>query len=175
MRALMPLLFLIFAPPALANDPPSNIDTQGFKRDTAAALKLRSQRTLSAAAFLEKAAQDGVVLLDTRSRRAYLQKHLKGALHLNFSDFTAAKLAKLIPDPRTPILIYCNNNILQDPVAFAAKAPAMALNIPTFVNLYGYGYRNVYELGVSVDVNDRRFVFEGTAVKAQQQAVQRAW
>ena len=27
----------------------------------------------------------------------------------------------------------------------------LALNIQTFINLYGYGYRNVYELGDVVD------------------------
>jgi hypothetical protein len=40
----------------------------------------------------------------------------------------------------------------------------MALNIPTYVNLYGYGYRNVYELHELVNVNDPRITFEGTIV-----------
>ena len=51
------------------------------------------------------------------------------------------------------ILIYCNNN-------FSNNAPRdpesgqLSLNIQTFINLYGYGYRNVYELGDVVDFND---------------------
>ena len=42
----------------------------------------------------------------------------------------------------------------------------MALNVPTYINLYGYGYRNVYELDELVDVNDPRVEFEGSVVSA---------
>lgn len=41
----------------------------------------------------------------------------------------------------------------------------LALNIPTFINLYGYGYRNIYELDELVNINDPRVKFEGTEVK----------
>ena len=41
----------------------------------------------------------------------------------------------------------------------------MALNIPTYVNLYGYGYQNVYELDELVKVTDPRIKFEGSVVK----------
>jgi hypothetical protein len=40
----------------------------------------------------------------------------------------------------------------------------LALNIPTYVNLYGYGYRNVYELDELVKVDDPRVTFEGSIV-----------
>ncbi len=40
----------------------------------------------------------------------------------------------------------------------------MALNIPTYINLYGYGYRNVYELHELVNVDDPRIAFEGSIV-----------
>ncbi len=40
----------------------------------------------------------------------------------------------------------------------------MALNVPTYVNLFGYGYRNVYELDELVNVRDSRVEFEGTIV-----------
>ena len=40
----------------------------------------------------------------------------------------------------------------------------MALNVPTYINLYGYGYRNIYELDELVNVNDRRVAFEGSTV-----------
>ena len=46
--------------------------------------------------------------------------------------------------------------------AAQAKPLMMALNIPTYINLYGYGYRNVYELNELVKVNDPRITFEGT-------------
>ena len=41
----------------------------------------------------------------------------------------------------------------------------MALNIPTYINLYGYGYHNVYELNELVNVNDPLIIFEGTIVE----------
>jgi len=161
---LAALLTALFTAAAHA-EPPSDIDAAGFERETAAALKLRATRTLDSAAFLEMMARGDVVLLDTRSKWAFDRKHLAGAVHLNFSDFTADKLAKVIPDRDTPVLIYCNNNLEGDAVAFARKSAPMALNIPTFINLYGYGYRNVYELGALVDVSDPRFVFEGDGVR----------
>jgi hypothetical protein len=34
------------------------------------------------------------------------------------------------------------------------KRVELALNIQTFINLYGYGYRNVYELGEVVNFDD---------------------
>ncbi len=46
-----------------------------------------------------------------------------------------------------------------------AKVQSLALNIPTYINLYGYGYKNVYELEDMVDVNDLAVTFEGTDVK----------
>ena len=36
------------------------------------------------------------------------------------------------------------------------KAVRLALNIQTFINLVGYGYRNVHELNEVVDFNDPR-------------------
>ncbi len=40
----------------------------------------------------------------------------------------------------------------------------LALNIPTFITLYGYGYQNIYELNELVKPNDPRLVLEGSAV-----------
>ena len=49
--------------------------------------------------------------------------------------------------------------------AAQAKPVMLALNIPTYINLYGYGYRNVYELHELVKVNDPRIAFDGTMVE----------
>ncbi|NBT35587.1 MAG: rhodanese-like domain-containing protein [Betaproteobacteria bacterium] len=47
----------------------------------------------------------------------------------------------------------------------AQEKPVMlALNVPTYITLYGYGYRNVYELDELVKVSDSRVSFEGTVV-----------
>ena len=86
----------------------------------------------------------------------------------------------MIPDPNTRILIYCNNNFEGNPVDFTTKIVLpptasdevldeerpvmMALNVPTYINLYGYGYQNVYELDELVNVSDQRIEFEGTVI-----------
>jgi hypothetical protein len=125
--------------------------------------------------FLKWSRQPNVIILDTRSDSMYNAKHIKDAIHLNFSDFTQRNLMKLIPDPETKILIYCNNNIADDQVYFATKAytpPSkmrrkpltLALNIPTYINLYGYGYRNVYELSELVSIFNGKVLFEGTII-----------
>lgn len=43
----------------------------------------------------------------------------------------------------------------------------LALNVPTYITLYGYGYRNVYELNELVKVSDPRVSFEGTVVEKE--------
>ena len=125
----------------------------------------RQKRMVDVKTFLKMSAEPNTIILDTRSERAYKKKHLKGAIHLNFSDFTVGKLKKVIPSKETRILIYCNNNIDNDPVNFAAKRVELALNIPTFINLYGYGYKNIYELSSLISADDDILKFEGTDVK----------
>jgi hypothetical protein len=138
---------------------PSNIDETEFFRLSGEVLTYRKDRLLELDGFLNKAAQPGAIILDTRSKWAYDAKHIKGAIHINFSDFSEEKLAKVIPNKETPVLIYCNNNFFGDPVRFVGKAAPLALNIPTFINLYGYGYKNVYELANYVSVDDERLSF----------------
>ena len=47
------------------------------------------------------------------------------------------------------------------------KPLMLALNVPTYITLYGYGYRNVYELDELVQVTDPRIAFEGSIVEAR--------
>lgn len=134
----------------------------------------RKERLINLETFNAYSTENDVIILDTRSDSMYNAKHVKGAIHLNFSDFTQANLKKLIPSEKTKILIYCNNNFEDDDVFFATKSYqppiksgkelTLALNIPTFINLYGYGYKNVYELSELISVFDKRIEFEGTAV-----------
>lgn len=142
----------------------------------------RAERLICIDDFLKMSKEKNTVILDSRSDFRFNRKHLKGAIHLDFTDYTQENLFKLIPDTNTKILIYCNNNFNGDPIDFASKIsipkknmetqilsnrkPIMlALNIPTYINLYGYGYRNIYELDELVNVNDSRIQFEGTEVK----------
>ncbi|OUS00339.1 hypothetical protein A9Q86_10210 [Flavobacteriales bacterium 33_180_T64] len=138
----------------------------------------RADRLIDCHQFLEKSKMDNVIILDTRSKNRYDRKHIKGAMHLNFSDFTQDNLAEIIPDKNTTILIYCNNNFDGDEINFASKIAlpkpseekkkktlSLALNIPTYINLYGYGYRNVYELSELISIFDQRVIYEGTTIQ----------
>ncbi len=141
----------------------ADVDYAGFTDLTIEAEKHRESHMVSLEEFLKLSKQKDVLVLDTRSKEAFDKKHIKGAVHLNFSDFTEGKLAKVIPSKTTKVLIYCNNNIDKDEMYFARKSTPLALNIPTFINLYGYGYKNVYELDALVQTSELEF--EGTAVK----------
>lgn len=105
------------------------------------------------------AAEPGTVILDARTKVWFERIHIKGALHLALTDFTEDALQKVIPDKDTRILIYCNNNFENEPVAFASKFATVALNIQTFINLHAYGYKNVHELGPLLDVNTTKIPF----------------
>lgn len=138
------------------NNPPSDaaINYQGFILLSEEVYKYRQDRLVSKRKFLEMAKDSGTIILDTRSKEAYDMGHIKGAVHLNFSDFTEDKLAKVIGSKDTRILIYCNNNFTDNVRPFAKKSIELALNVPTFINLYGYGYENVYELKDAVSMRD---------------------
>lgn len=165
--------------------PKSKVSYADFKALVAEVEAHRAKRLIDLDTFLKMSQKDGVVILDARSKMRYDRVHVKGAKHLNYSDFTQSDLLKLIPDPNTTILIYCNNNFRGNQVDFRSKiampAPRpldaasdqllseerpvmMALNVPAFINLYGYGYRNVYELDELVSVDDPRITFEGSTV-----------
>jgi len=67
----------------------------------------------------------------------------------------------MIPDKETTILIYCNNNFRGAQSAFPTKLPTASLNISTYISLYSYGYRNIYELGPLIDIRDSKLEFVG--------------
>lgn len=144
------------------------INFDEFSKSAQEAGKHRSARRVTEDQFLKMAEDENTIILDTRSAKKFSMLHVKGAVHLNFSDITKGSLAKTIPNKDTRILIYCNNNFDQEPVAFESKAPSMALNIPTFITLYSYGYQNIYELGPLLDVNKTRITLEGNK-QAQEQ------
>jgi phage shock protein E len=115
----------------------------------------RSKRLVSLSDFIARTAKADVLLLDARSETAFAQGHIAGAINLPLPDFTPSRLAEVIgKDQAREILIYCNNNFRNNVRPVETKATPLALNISTFVNLYGYGYKNIYELGEAVDMND---------------------
>lgn len=142
------------APSKAAGSP--EIDYAGFERLTGEVEIYRSERLVSLDEFKSMAGDADTMILDSRSADAFRRGHVKGAVNLPFSDFTAEKLEYVIGDPNRRILIYCNNNFTDNAEPIVLKAAPLALNIPTFINLYGYGYENLYELGDQIDTSDPR-------------------
>ncbi len=82
----------------------------------------------------------------------------------------------MIPDKSTRMLLYCRNNLISVRVGMNAdlsqlhrpgpdlelefaKGRSAGLNIPTYITLYIYGYRNVWELKPAVDPNNTNIEF----------------
>ena len=162
---LIATLVLVTGAMAQKMPEPSKVDYKGFHIMTTVVGEYRTKRLVTLDKFNAMSADKDTIILDTRSVRAFKGLHIKGAMHLNFSEFTATKLAKLIPNKNTRILIYCNNNFKDNKRYFEGKSIELALNIPTFINLYGYGYKNIYELSESLSVKDKRLKLDGTSVK----------
>lgn len=174
------LIIAVWAYAQTKQYPKAKVSFSDFKNLVAEVESHRGKRLVDLGTFLAMAKEPGTIVLDARSDFRFRRLHLKGAQHLSFTDFTQQNLATVIPDFQTRILIYCNNNFDGDQTEFPSKQfipdanlsasqitsqekPIMlALNIPTYITLYGYGYRNVYELDELVNVRDRRIVFEGT-------------
>ncbi len=136
--------------PAHAAEPPENplIDYPGFVELAGKVGEYRDTRRLTWEEFAARALADGAILLDARSETAFAQGHIDGAINLPLPDFTADRLAEVLgPDKDRPVYIYCNNNFADDRPPVVTKKLELALNIPTFINLVGYGYANVWELG----------------------------
>lgn len=132
----------------------AQIDYQGFAELTREVDAYRAGRLVSLADFQRMAREADTIILDARSADAFAEGHIAGAVNLPFTDFTDQSLRAALGDQGVRILIYCNNNFSNDERPVVLKRLELALNIQTFINLYGYGYRNVYELGEIVNFND---------------------
>ncbi len=131
------------------------IDYAGFRRLAGEVEPYRQTRLVDWAEFDRLRGQRDVLILDARSAEAFRRGHIRGAVNLPFTDFTAGSLARVIGRNRNrPILIYCNNNFSNNRQPVMMKSIQLALNIQTFINLVGYGYRNVRELNDVIDFND---------------------
>ncbi|HYG51639.1 MAG TPA: rhodanese-like domain-containing protein [Flavobacteriales bacterium] len=154
----------------------AKVDFNAYEKLVAEVKEHRAKRLVSLDDFLKMSNEENTIILDTRSDNMYERRHVKGAKHLSFTNFTQRNLDRLLRNKDLRILIYCNNNFDGDDETLPTKAAGpsnlmnngkeltLALNIPTYINLYGYGYQNVYELDELVNVNDSRIKFEGTDV-----------
>lgn len=77
-------------------------------------------------------------------------------------EAAAHRVSHRVSEKDARILIYCNNNFENDEDAFPSKLPSASLNVPTYISLFSYGYRNVYELGPLLDVGRTALVPEPT-------------
>jgi hypothetical protein len=136
-----------------------NIDMQGYLKVASEAADYRELRRLTEDDFIRISHEPGTVILDARSREKYDTLHLKGAINLSFPDITVESLNRVLPDKDTRILIYCNNNFVGEQKAFPTKRITASLNLSTYIALYTYGYRNVYELGPLLDINKSKLEF----------------
>ena len=153
------------APCALAAGDPAAIvnpaiDMPRYLLVASEAAQSRETHRLSEQQFIEMSRAPGAIILDARSRQKYDEMHVKGAINLSFPDIAIESLERILPDKRVRILIYCNNNFLNAPSAFPTKLPSASLNISTYIALYDYGYRNVYELGPLIDIDSSQLEFE---------------
>ena len=135
-----------------ADIPNPAIDMQGFLAIAAETAAYREKHRLTEDEFIRMSREGGVIVLDARSREKYDELHIKGAVNLSFPDITVESLERLFPDKNAKILIYCNNNFVNAELAFPRKMATASLNLSTYISLYTYGYRNVYELGPLLDV-----------------------
>jgi hypothetical protein len=145
------------AKPGMANPA---IDMSGYLRVAQEAAVHRESHRLSEAEFLRMSREPGTVVLDARSAEKFQLLHVRGAINLSFPDITVDSLKQAIPDKNTRILIYCNNNFAGAEQPFPTKLPSASLNLSTYIALYNYGYRNVYELGPLIDLKDSKLAFD---------------
>ena len=136
------------------------IDMNAFLRMATEAAAYRQSHRVSEADFLRMSREPDTVVLDARSVEKYRLLHVKGAINLSFPDITLDSLKQALPDKATRILIYCNNNFSGAEKPFPSKLPSASLNLSTYVALYTYGYRNVYELGPLIDLKASKLAFE---------------
>jgi hypothetical protein len=139
-----------------------NIDMKGYLLVAEEAARHRESRRLTEEEFIQMSRELGTIIYDARSQEKYDQLHIKGAINLSFPDITVDSLQATFPDKNARILIYCNNNFVGEQRAFPTKAITASLNLSTYIALYSYGYRNIYELGPLLDVKTSKLDFEGT-------------
>jgi phage shock protein E len=148
-----------------------SIDMNGYLSVSVEAARHREARRISEEEFIRMSRESGTIILDARSRELYQLLHVKGAINLSFPDIAVDSLKSTIPDKNTRILIYCNNNFLGAPFPFPTKFPTASLNLSTFISLYNYGYRNVYELGPRIPIKSAKLEFESSDFQIERGSV----
>lgn len=140
------------------------IDAEAHVENVLQAMSHRAERRITESEFLRLSREPATIVLDARSREKFAMLHVDGAINLPFPDIDPESLARVLPDQQARILIYCNNNFAGAPRAMPRKKMEVALNLSTFTTLYGYGYRNLYELEPLLEVDETRLPLVGLTV-----------
>lgn len=148
---------------AVINNPA--IDMKGYLAAASEAAQHRETRRLTEDEFIKMSREPGTIILDARSQEKYNELHIKGAVNLSFPDITVDSLNATLPDKNARILIYCNNNFVGQQKAFPTKIATASLNLSTYIALYSYGYRNIFELGPLLDVKTTKLELVGAIQK----------
>jgi hypothetical protein len=157
---------LLLAPTLQAADQMANplIDYRRFQQIARETEPLREKRRVTETQFAALAAESGQFVLDARSADKFALRHIRGAVSLPFTDFTAESLARVIPTKTTRVLIYCNNNFVGAPRSLASKAAPASLNISTYIALATYGYTNVFRTRSDARRDEDEAAIRGTEV-----------
>jgi len=155
------MTYLILALLLAVPDNPA-IDMEGYLRVSAEAAQHRKTHRVSEGDFIRMAGEPNTIILDARSREKFDELHVKGAINLSFPDIAVESLRATIPDQSTRILIYCNNNFENAEGPFPSKIARASLNLSTYIALFSYGYRNVYELAPLLDIKTAKLELEST-------------
>ena len=135
------------------------IDMPAYLQVAQEAAAYRETHRLTEAEFIAMSREPNTIILDARSAEKYAELHINNAVNLSFPDIAVDSLAQLFPDKNVRILIYCNNNFAKSPKAFPTKRADASLNISTYISLYSYGYKKVYELGPLVEIGKSKLKF----------------
>lgn len=158
---LLALLGVSASASADSTIPNPKIDMKAYLKVAYEAAQYRESHRVSEADFIRMSREAGTIVLDARSRQKYDLMHVRGAVNLSFPDIDVPSLQRVLPDKNARILIYCNNNFADEPEAFPSKAPSASLNLSTYIALYTYGYRNVWELGPLLDTRSTKIPLDG--------------
>lgn len=161
MYRLASAFLLIAATPLAAQPVNPQIDYPGYQRLARAVRPHRQTHLVDFATFSAMARRPNVLILDARSESAFREGHIAGAVNLPLPDFTPESVRRVIGRRDRTILIYCNNNFSNNVRPVMTKVVQLALNIQTYIQLYGHGYRNVYELNEVIDFNARNVPWVG--------------
>jgi rhodanese-related sulfurtransferase len=153
---LAPFALAVIAAPAAAEPVPNpQIDYRGYMALVQKLEPVRNARLVAWPEFHRLAKAKRAILLDPRTPDAFAKGHLKGAVNVPLTDFSADRLREVLgEDTDRPIFLYCNNHFRENRPPVVLKTGKLAIAIPTFISLYGYGYENVWELADVIGMDD---------------------